>query len=290
MKTKNVIIILSLLFMICCDGQNNKKEIVNHEKALNKANSDKEEKQELKCGNITFYNQNQNLWSKFKINNSEFSQINSEKHLYFIDGCGNIIVSPDKRIYLLREVLNESIQNNYDYYEAPYIAVDSFTQNYATYANITDRKITYLSITNAKADFINNHDFIFENNVYKLTDELLKQLPILVKNHKLDLDANDLEELINNEPLSEENIQEYNNIAFYLGENKKNNDAVFLLNKIIDKFPERVVAWLNIADIYWNLNNQEKAKNAYQKYLSLMKFQKKDLSKIPQRVYDRIKN
>ena len=59
--------------------------------------------------------------------------------------------------------------------------------------------------------------------------------------------------------------------------------------KVIEKDPNRVVVYLNIADCYWELNQKEKAKQNYQKYLSLMKSQKKDLKKIPKRVYERIK-
>ncbi|SHG29077.1 tetratricopeptide repeat protein [Chryseobacterium vrystaatense] len=274
------LLILYLSFIASCDGQNTKR---------NNFNDTQNNHKELKCGDITFNHQTKNLWSNFKIHEYSFSEINSKKHLYFIDDCKNIITSADKRIYLFREVLSDTIQNSYDYYEAPYIAVDVFNQNYASYASVINKKVTYLSLTNAKAEFVNNHDFIFEQNVYKLTDDLLKEIPTLVKKGKINIITSDLEELIYNEPLSEKNIKEYNDIAFYLGENKKSNEAIFLLNEITNKYPERVVAWLNIADNYWNLNNRIKAKSAYQKYISLMKSQRKDSSKIPKRAVERLR-
>lgn len=86
-----------------------------------------------------------------------------------------------------------------------------------------------------------------------------------------------------------QNIEKSNDIAYYLEEAKIYDEAIFILENIIKKEPVRVVAYLNLADAYWGLENIEKAKNNYEKYISLMKNQKKDLSKIPQRVYERIK-
>ena len=39
----------------------------------------------------------------------------------------------------------------------------------------------------------------------------------------------------------------------------------------------------------WGFDENEDAKKSYQKYLSLMKSQNKDLNKVPKRVYERIK-
>ncbi|BAP30552.1 uncharacterized protein CHSO_1515 [Chryseobacterium sp. StRB126] len=91
-------------------------------------------------------------------------------------------------------------------------------------------------------------------------------------------------------PINENNINDYNDIAYYDSYTKDGNTtALFLLKEIIEKYPNRVVAWLNIGDSYWTADNKEKAKEAYLKYIELMKSQKKDISKIPQRVYDRTK-
>ncbi|WP_312400015.1 tetratricopeptide repeat protein, partial [Chryseobacterium sp.] len=65
--------------------------------------------------------------------------------------------------------------------------------------------------------------------------------------------------------------------------------GIFLLKKIIQKFPSRVVAYLNLADNYWAINDKDLAKKNYKKYIELMKSQNKDQSKIPQRVFERIK-
>ncbi|WP_294322971.1 hypothetical protein [uncultured Chryseobacterium sp.] len=104
---------------------------------------------------------------------------------------------------------------------------------------------------------------------------------------KLSQDEIDL--LLENFPITPKTINDYNNIAFYTHENKSYHESLFLLEKILEKDPNRVVAWLNIADTQWMLNNSHDAKNSYQKYITLMKIQKKDLNRIPKRVYDRTK-
>lgn len=86
-----------------------------------------------------------------------------------------------------------------------------------------------------------------------------------------------------------QNIKNSNDIAYYLEEAKIYDEAIFILENIVKEEPTRIVAYLNLADAYWGLNNIEKAKESYRKYIELMKSQKKDLSKIPQRVYERIK-
>ncbi|WP_160136699.1 tetratricopeptide repeat protein [Chryseobacterium sp. c4a] len=91
-------------------------------------------------------------------------------------------------------------------------------------------------------------------------------------------------------PLNENNLNDYNDIAYYNSYTKGGNiTSIFLLKEIIEKHPNRVVAYLNLGDSYWNADNKEKAKEAYLKYIELMKSQKKDISKIPQKVYDRTK-
>ncbi|MDM1553163.1 MULTISPECIES: tetratricopeptide repeat protein [Chryseobacterium] len=91
-------------------------------------------------------------------------------------------------------------------------------------------------------------------------------------------------------PLTENNVNDYNDIAYYNAYTKDGNlSSISLLKEIVEKYPNRVVAYLNLGDSYWTFDNKEKAKEAYLKYIELMKSQKKDISKIPQRVYDRTK-
>ncbi|MFC7346914.1 tetratricopeptide repeat protein [Chryseobacterium zhengzhouense] len=281
---KNILIFLFFLTLVSCEGQNNK-----HQSSTEIKKKDKTSSKELQCDEITFYNPEKKLWKNFRTKDKDFKKINAENNLYFIEGCKSLTKSPDNKVFLMREVINDQFQDNYDYYEAPYVAIDTHTQDYASYVGIVDENIQFLSLSNAKADFINAHDFIFEDNIYYLSDELLKRIPKLIKNNNLNFSLDDIKEYLNNEPLTEQNIAQYNDIAYYLNEKNKYEESLFLLKIITDKFPNRTVAYLNLGDSYWNIYNKEKAKKSYTTYIELMKSQKKDLSKIPQRVYDRIK-
>lgn len=83
------------------------------------------------------------------------------------------------------------------------------------------------------------------------------------------------------------NVESANNQAFALEKLGANEESKTLLEEITRQFPDRIVAYLNLADVFWKLNEKDKAKENYIQYISLMKSQKKDLSKIPKRVYDR---
>jgi hypothetical protein len=91
-------------------------------------------------------------------------------------------------------------------------------------------------------------------------------------------------------PIDNTSVQSYNDIAFYMDELNLVNPSINLLRKIIRKYPERVVAHLNIADAYCKNEEIKKATWHYNKYVDLMKSQGKDLTKIPPRVYERIDN
>jgi tetratricopeptide (TPR) repeat protein len=84
------------------------------------------------------------------------------------------------------------------------------------------------------------------------------------------------------------NIPLMNDKAYYLEQLGAYSEAIFILKKVISKSPDRVVAYLNIADAYWGNNEREEAGRSYEKYVELMKSQGKDMKKIPQRVHDRI--
>ena len=80
-----------------------------------------------------------------------------------------------------------------------------------------------------------------------------------------------------------------NDKAYYLEQLGAYAESIYILKKVLSKSPDRVVAYLNIADAYWGNNEKNEAKKSYEKYIELMKNQGKDMKKIPQRVYDRIK-
>ncbi|WP_324172504.1 tetratricopeptide repeat protein [Sulfurimonas sp.] len=88
--------------------------------------------------------------------------------------------------------------------------------------------------------------------------------------------------------LSKKNLIAYNNIAYYLEKAKAYPEAIYLLEKILKKYPNRTVAYINLGDAYWGLKNKEKAKQAYSTYIKQMKEKGKD-RKIPKVVLERIK-
>ena len=85
--------------------------------------------------------------------------------------------------------------------------------------------------------------------------------------------------------LSTKNLSSYNDIAYYLQQANANDEAIFLLEKIIEKFPNRTVLYLNLADAYYGINENEEAKVNYEKYIEFMKKSGKE-NKIPKRVLE----
>ncbi len=87
--------------------------------------------------------------------------------------------------------------------------------------------------------------------------------------------------------LSKENLILYNDIAYYLEKLNAYKESIFLLEKIINQFPNRTVAYINLGDAYWGVGEEQKAKETYNKYIVLMKSSGKE-QKIPKLVWDRI--
>ncbi len=86
--------------------------------------------------------------------------------------------------------------------------------------------------------------------------------------------------------LNNKNAQVLNDKAYYLDELGFHKEAIFILHFILSYKSNRTVAYINLGDAYWGLEDKENAKHAYQKYIELMKASGKK-SKILQRVLDR---
>jgi tetratricopeptide (TPR) repeat protein len=84
------------------------------------------------------------------------------------------------------------------------------------------------------------------------------------------------------------NVAIFNDLGYFLTEAAQYKDAVDVLGEVIAKFPDRAVAYLNIADAYSGLNNIIAAKENYQKYIVMMTNDGKQ-AKIPKRVTDFMK-
>jgi len=122
--------------------------------------------------------------------------------------------------------------------------------------------------------------------------KLEKKLAAFVKD-KINISVNEYDtiyfwKLLIQEPLTTKTVTSYNNIAYYLNNLSSHKYSILLLEKILEKFPNRTVAYYNLGDAYWNNYDQQKAKIAYKKYVALMKKNGKE-NKIPQKVIERIK-
>lgn len=161
--------------------------------------------------------------------------------------------------------------------------------NYLDFSyTIDDKKLNNNSI---KSKELNDLKVKKENLFTSLFDKYKKANDSKTSNKiKGSLNFDELAEIIALIPMDNKNINKYNDLAYYVGQCKDGKtSSIFLLKEIIKKEPSRIVAYLNLGDAKWDFEQKEDAKESYNKYISLMKKQNKDLKKIPQRVYDRIK-
>ncbi|MEL1243389.1 hypothetical protein AAEO56_03875 [Flavobacterium sp. DGU11] len=112
----------------------------------------------------------------------------------------------------------------------------------------------------------------------------------------------ELDMLVKSNPVTVKNVQKYNDMAFYFQGIVSEFESLryelfqcslFLLHKVLNAFPDRIVAWLNFGDVRWESaaiykSYDKQAFDAYNKYLELMKAQGKDMNKVPARVYQRL--
>ena len=82
-------------------------------------------------------------------------------------------------------------------------------------------------------------------------------------------------------------VEAINDLAFYLAEYGRSYVAIPLLTTIVTKFPDRIVAKLNLADAYWDNDMKTQAAEQYREYNKKMKRLGKS-SLVPQRVLDRL--
>jgi tetratricopeptide (TPR) repeat protein len=125
------------------------------------------------------------------------------------------------------------------------------------------------------------------NEDFKQDDIILEITNSLNENKNL-INCEFIFSILNISPITIRNVVLYNNLAFALEQLVKYNESIYLLQKVLKKFPNRTVAYINLGDAYWGLKENSKAKQAYQKYIELMKASGKE-SKIPKRVFERVK-
>jgi len=128
---------------------------------------------------------------------------------------------------------------------------------------------------------------IIQNNGLDSFVFLVKKETFNLLNPKLNwLDIQRLKFLFDDFSLTTKSLIQYNNIAYYLQKAGSNEEAVYLLEKILEKFPNRTVAHYNLADAYWALGEKKKAIASYNTYIEQMCNAGKE-KRIPQVVIDR---
>ncbi|MCJ7934538.1 MAG: tetratricopeptide repeat protein [Chryseobacterium sp.] len=183
----------------------------------------------------------------------------------------NFIYSDHGIFLIYKEVLKfgkDGIMSNRIYFDA----FDMRDRNYESLESLGDQLEETFAHNNAAVSYFDLKNKKFATRIFKASNE--------------DIFINYPEPAQRNIIITD--VEAANNLAFSLEQKGAYSDAKLLLNNIISQYPERVVAYLNLADAEWSLDNKEEAKKNYNLYLSLMKKQNKNLSKIPKRVYDRI--
>ncbi|WP_428740042.1 tetratricopeptide repeat protein [Sulfurimonas sp.] len=142
-----------------------------------------------------------------------------------------------------------------------------------------EKKLNEINISNNVV--LNSLEEFVKKNYAKKYDSLFT-----LKDSSFDIGA--LKEILNEVPISTKTLTQYNDIAYYLEQANANDEAIYLLEKIIEKYPNRIVAYYNLGDAYWDDGDKLKAKQAYKKYIELMTNADKE-KKIPQIVKDRAK-
>jgi len=205
-------------------------------------------------------------------------------HTYFPDGGNDqtsYIINFEKNDWILGKTIFEIGNWKSDYTKTYYCEVDqNITLNELT-SEQGVQKLKHLP-PESKRDDLCNVTYYFEESLDEYLKRFKSDLPDIYKG----LDR--YKALLDKHTISNDNVRQYNDIAYYLEQAKLYNESVFLLEKIIKKFPERTVAYINLGDTYIGLGNVTKAQEAYRKYIELMKIDNK-ADKIPQRVWDTIK-
>lgn len=196
----------------------------------------------------------------------------------------------DKRYYLDYYLFNKEIKD-WIFYKTLF-ANNIFKEDKNGFRYFTDKniviskKVDYKSLISNKkysTDFVKKYN---QNDINNELNHLINEFKI--KNRDK-LDFFKIYNLLSISPITLKNIYKYNDIAYYLENAKAYKESIYLLEKILEKYPKRTVAYLNIADSYWGDKNKNKALENYKIYVIQMKENGKGKN-IPKKVFTRINN
>ncbi|POR70879.1 tetratricopeptide repeat protein [Pseudomonas syringae] len=148
-----------------------------------------------------------------------------------------------------------------------------------------DPKIKVLSADDRAVDFSKELDFIFSKLPQGEKGELFYTVDQSGHKVKKNIPQDFVYEIAM--AINEKNVSKINDYAYYLYLNENNIMAALILKEIHKKYPDRVVATLNLADVYWSLDMKEDACPLYKDYIDKMKIAGKE-SRIPAPVKSRI--
>lgn len=199
--------------------------------------------------------------------------------------CGNLKTVENYYYQYNDEVQNWILNKEYTYSYNQDYSID-YEVNFPTQSiSINGLKFEQIKIQNE------SERQIYYNNL--LSDLLLK----FSNAYKNKINYSNLSEypkfmimdMMNMVPVTNENVALYNDLAYYLQKNPKEDIyAKYILEEVIRKFPKRTVAYINLGDTYWDLQEYESAKESYGVYVQLMKEAGKE-NIIPQTVLKRLK-
>jgi len=167
----------------------------------------------------------------------------------------------------IREYFISYVNNNWK--------LNKSISSYSTYLK-TKVCIFNNSKNNEKCINIKNED---NNFILAITRRLKKKLDISF------ISTEYIFSLLNEYRLLPINLTPYNNLAYYLEQAGAYKESIYLLEKILEKYPNRIVAYINLGDAYLGNKQKTKAIKAYKKYIELMKKTGKE-NKIPKRVLE----
>jgi tetratricopeptide (TPR) repeat protein len=218
------------------------------------------------------------------------------------EGCINRLLIIKKNNTVI--VNNKAILNNIDYQQDPFAVMkkekDSISLEFEfgsiNYANFTFnftmingslqlnyKEYNFFNKNNMEV-YLKGRDFMKDENISLETFNALEYIEIPVipltletlekeikrKEHLDYYNIEYLESFLYVHSLSQKNLTAYNNIAYYFQKANANEESVYLLEKILEKFSKRTVAYYNLGDAYWALGQKKKAVKIYTTYIEQM--------------------
>jgi tetratricopeptide (TPR) repeat protein len=264
---------------------------------------------------------------KNNVDNNFTQILNSEKSLalpskdYIGQAIIDIFIDKVEKDYIIINVsLTKGLSYKYFFkFKKDKFLLEKILESNRVYCNV-DNPIFFYEVKDIKP-VVYLEDFSFEsfNNKYFKKLRLHKKFKRVIENSFLEnhkklkklylTDLNKFKRLIsslllydynkNTNCLPEEYLDRYlyldykqtisksNDIAFFFEQAGYYKEAVYLLEKIIKKFPNRTVAYYNLGDAYWELGEKDKAIKAYTTYIEQM-CDKGLQKKIPKEVLKRV--